>query len=107
MQKELDEEYMGLYMSWKLIMDPTYDRIVYDCYLWNTSKLKLGHNAKIFLVKIKRATGKEIAEHMIGPANVIPTIYVTARCAQQLIIIHRHWKVLKRVQERRERRKVH
>jgi len=37
---------------------------------------------------------------------VIPACGVKARCAQLLIITHRLWKVLKMVEERRERRMV-
>jgi len=55
---------------------------------------------------MKRATGKEIAVHIIRTVKVIPASRVKARCAQLPIIIHRHWKVLKRVEESRERRMV-
>jgi len=58
------------------------------------------------LVEIKRATEKAVAEHVIRPAKVIPACRAKARCAQLLIITHRLWKVLKRVEERRERRMV-
>jgi len=68
--------------------------------------LKLGHNVEAFSVKMKRATRKEIAEHVIRPRKVIPASCVKARCAQLVIIIHRLWKVLKQVEERRERRMV-
>jgi len=51
-----------------------------------------------------RATGKEIAEHVIRPTKVLPSSRIKARCKQLLIIIHRLWKVLKRVEEREERR---
>jgi len=68
--------------------------------------LNLGHNPKIFLVITRRVTGKEIAEHVIRPAKVIPTLHVKARCVQLLIIIHRLWKVLKRVEDMRESRMV-
>jgi len=68
--------------------------------------LKLGHNPKIFLVEMYSATQKEIADHILRPAKVIPASRVKARCAQPLIMIHRHWKFLKRVKERRERRMV-
>jgi hypothetical protein len=61
---------------------------------------------KISVVKIRRATGKEINKHIIRPTKVIPTSHVKAGCTQLPIIIHRLWKVLKRVQERRERRIV-
>jgi hypothetical protein len=103
---ELDEEYMGLYTNGQMITDPIYGQISYNCCLSNAFKLKLGHDPKIFLVEMKRATGKEIAEHVIRPAKVIPASRVKARCAQLLIIIHRLWKVLTRVEERRERRMV-
>jgi hypothetical protein len=38
--------------------------------------------------------------------KVILANSIKARCAELLIIIHRHCKVLKRVEERRERRMV-
>jgi len=60
----------------------------------------------MFLVKMKQATGMEIAEHVIRLAKVIAASHVKARCAQLLIIIHRLSKVLTRVEERRERRMV-
>jgi hypothetical protein len=84
-----------------MIMDPIYGQISYNCCLSNAFKLKLGYNLKIFLVEIKSPTEKEIAKHVIRPTKVIPASRVTARCAQLLIIIHRLWKVLKRVEERR------
>jgi hypothetical protein len=34
--------------------------------------LKLGHNVKIFVGEMKRAMGKEIAEHVIRLTKVIP-----------------------------------
>jgi len=105
-QAELDEEYMGMYTNQEMITDPIYGQISYHCCLSNPFKLKLGHNPKIFLVEMKRATAKEIAEQIIRPAKVFPSSRVKARCAQLLIIIHRHWKVLKRLEERRERRMV-
>ena len=49
---------------------------------------------------------KQITKHVIRHAKVIPTIRVKARCAQLLITIPRLWKVLNRVEERRERRMV-
>jgi len=47
-----------------------------------------------------------VAEHVIRPAKVIPPSHVKARYAQLLIIKHRHSKVLKKVEERRERKMV-
>jgi len=44
--------------------------------LSNAFMLKLGQNPKIFLVEVKRATWKDIAEHGIIPAKVIPTSHV-------------------------------
>ena len=106
-QDELDEEYMGIYTNRQMIMDPIYGQSSYNCCLSNAFILKLGHNPKVFLVGIKRATGKEIVEHVIGPAKVIPASHVRAGCAQLPIIIRRLWKVLKSVvEERMERRKV-
>ena len=51
-----------------------------------------------------RVTGKEIAEYVIRLTKVIPTSHVMARYEQLLIIIHRLWNVLKRVEEREKRR---
>ena len=71
-QEELEEEYMGIYQHGQMINDPIYGQILYNCCLSNAFKLKLGHNLKIFVLEIKRATGKEIAEHVIRPTKVIP-----------------------------------
>jgi hypothetical protein len=68
--------------------------------------MKHGHNPKIFLVEITRATEKEISEFVIKPTKVIPGSCVNIRCTQLLIIIQSRWMVLKRVEERRERRMV-
>jgi len=105
-QVELDEEYIGLYTNRKMIIDPIYGHILNNCCLSNAFRLKLGHNAKIFSVKMNRATGNDIAEHMIRTGMVIPASCVMAWCAQLLLIIHRLRKDLKWVEERRERRIV-
>jgi len=105
-EAELDKEYMGFYTNEQMIMDPTYGQISYNCCRSNESKLKLGHDPKIFLVEMNRSPGKDIGEHISRPAKVIPASHVQARCAQLLIIIQRQWKVLKRVEERRQRRMV-
>ena len=47
-----------------------------------------------------RGTGKEIAEHIIRPTKVISASHVKARHEKLLISIPRHWKVLKRVEQR-------
>jgi hypothetical protein len=88
------------------MMDSISGQILYNCCHSNAFKLKLGLNPKIFCVKIKPATEMEIAEYVISPAKVIPASHVNAESAQQLIILHRLWKVLKRVEERGERRMV-
>jgi len=54
-----------------MIMDPIYGQILYNCCISNPFKMKLGPNLKILLVKIKRATGKKIARHIIRPVKVI------------------------------------
>jgi len=102
-QDQLDEKYMELYINGHIIMFPWHSQIVYTCWLPNAFELKLGHNRNIFLVEIERATGQKIVEHRIKPTKVIPTSCVKSRCAQLLMIMHRHWKVLKRAEERRQR----
>ena len=96
-QNELEEKNMGIYKQGLMINDPIYDQISYNCCLSNAFKLKLGHNVKIFVVEMMGETGKEIAEQVIRPTKVIRTSPVKARREQLLIIIHRLWKVLKRV----------
>jgi len=105
-QDEWDKEYLGLYIHGQIMNDPIYGQISYNCCLANAFKLKLRHNPEIFLVEIKRATGKEIEEDVIGTAKVIPASCVKVRCAQLLNIMHRPWKVLKRVEEKRGWRMV-
>jgi hypothetical protein len=48
----------------------------------------------------------EIAEHIIRPPKVIAANRVKARCTQLPTIIHRLWKFLNMVEQRRERRIV-
>jgi hypothetical protein len=64
---------MGLYAPGQMMYDPLYDQISYNSSLSNTFKVKLGYNVNVFLVEMKAATGKDIAEHVIRPAMVIPT----------------------------------
>jgi hypothetical protein len=89
-----------------MIMDPIYGQISYNGCLSKALKLKLGHNPTIFVVAIMSGTGKEIAQCIIRLTKVIPASHVKARCAQLLISIHKLWKVLKMVEERRESRMV-
>jgi hypothetical protein len=71
-QNELEEEYMGIYKQGQMINDPIYGQISSNCCLSYSFNLKLGHNVKIFVLGMKRATGKEIAEHVIRPMKEIP-----------------------------------
>jgi len=72
-QEELDEEYMGLYALGQMMNDSLYDEISYNSSLSNGFKLQLGHNVNLFLVEMNSVTGKDIAEHVMRPAKVIPT----------------------------------
>ena len=105
-QNAFDPEKMGLYKSQQMMIDCLYCQVSYNCRLSNAFKLQLGHNVKQFWVEMKRATGKQIARNVIWLAKVIPASHVKVRYAHLPIIIHRLWKVLKRVEERRERRMV-
>jgi len=105
-QDKLDEEHVRLPTPGQMINEPIYSQISYNYCLLRAFWLKLGPNLKIFLVEMKIATGKEITKHVIWPAKVVLSSCAKARCAQLLIIIHRLWKVMKRVEERRERRMV-
>ena len=87
-QDELEEEYMGLYTHGRMIMDPIYGQILYNCCLSKAFKLKLGHNPKRILVEIQRSTAKETSEHLIRPTKVNPARRVKGRRAQSLFIIH-------------------
>jgi hypothetical protein len=80
-QEELDEEYMGLYAPGQMMNDPLYGQISYNSSLSNAFKLKLGHDVQLFLIEMKAATGKEIAEHVMRPAKVIPASLVTVSYA--------------------------
>jgi len=70
-QDELEEKYMRIYKHGQIISDSIYGLISYNSCLSNAFKLKLGHNEKIFVVEMMRATGKETAEHVIRPTKVI------------------------------------
>jgi len=76
MQEGLDEEYRGLYAPRQMMNDPPYGQISYNSPLSNALKLKLGNNVNRFLVEMKTVTGKEIAEHIMRPAKVIPASLV-------------------------------
>jgi len=86
-----------------MIIVPIYGYISFNCCLSHTFQLKLGHNWNIFLVEIKITAAEE---SVISPAMVIPTSHDKAKYTQLLIIIHWLGKVLKRVEDGRERRIV-
>jgi len=56
---------------------PQHVHILYNSSLSNTFKLELGHNVNVCLIEMKAETGKDIAEHLMRPAKVIPTSLVT------------------------------
>jgi len=55
---------------------------------------------------MRRATAREIADRVIKSVKVLLASRIQVRCAPIIIIIHRLLNVLKRVEERRERRMV-
>jgi hypothetical protein len=72
----LDDEYMGLYALGRMINDPLYGQISYNSSLSNAFNSKLRHNVKLCLIDLKAATGKNIAEHVMRLAKVIPASLV-------------------------------
>jgi hypothetical protein len=70
-QEELDEEHMGLYVPGQM-NGPLYGQISYNSSLSNAFKLKWGHNVRLFLIDMKAVPRKDIAEHVMRPAKVIP-----------------------------------
>jgi hypothetical protein len=71
-QEEFDEEYMGLYAPGQMMNAHLYGPISYSSSLSNAFKLKLGHDVQLFLIEMKAARGKDIAQHVMRPAKVIP-----------------------------------
>jgi hypothetical protein len=78
---EFDEEYIGLYAPGQLINDPCFGPISFNSSISIAFKLKVGYNLKLFLVGIKVVTGKDIAEHLMRPAKLIPTSFVAVTYA--------------------------
>jgi len=78
---------MGFYTPGQMINDPLYGQISYNSSLSNAFKLKLGHDVKLFVVDMKAATGKDIAEHVIRPVKVIPASLFPVSYAPLLICI--------------------
>jgi len=73
---------MGLYAPGQMMNDPLYVQISSNSSLSNAFKLKLGHDVQLFLVEMKAATGREIAEHVMRPAKIILDSLVTVSYAQ-------------------------
>jgi hypothetical protein len=80
-QNELDEEYLGSQTHGPIIMDPIYHKMLYNCLLSNTFKLKLGNNTKIFLVESEQARWKEIVGYIMKSGKVDHASCDMARCA--------------------------
>jgi hypothetical protein len=55
-----------------MINDPVYCQLSYNSSLSNAFKLILEQNVKQSLGELKAAAGKDIAEHAMRPAKVIP-----------------------------------
>jgi len=70
-QEEWDKVYMGSYAPGQM-NHPLYGQISSNSSPSNAFKLKLGHDVKLFLVEMKSVTWKDIAEHVMRPAKVIP-----------------------------------
>jgi len=80
---------MGLYAPGQTMNDRLSGQISYNSSFSNAFKLKLGHDVKLFLVEMKAATGKDIAEHIIRPVKVIPASLFPVSYAPLLIRILR------------------
>jgi len=89
-----------------MMNDHLYGSIWYNIPLCNAFKLKLGHNLKLFLVQIKAATGKDIAEHLIRLAKVIPASLVTVSYTPLQIGIFRYRMDPMKINERLLRSQV-
>ena len=105
-QEELDKEYVGIYTLGQMMNDPLCGQISYNRSISHAFKLKLGHNVKLFLVEMKAATGKDIAEHVMRPAKVIPASLCTVSYAPLLMSILRLQVYLMKMKEWWMRRQV-
>jgi len=95
-ENQLDKAYVWVYTDGQMMNDPVYGQILYDFCLWHTFKLKLGHSVKISFVEMRSAGGKEIAEHLMKTAMIIPAHLVKPQSyAWILIFIHRLSQILK------------
>jgi len=86
-QVEMDKEYMEMYAPGQMMNDSPYGQISYNSSLSNAFKLTLAHNVKLFLIEMKAATRKDIAEHVMRPAKVVPASLVVVSYAPLLISI--------------------
>ena len=84
-QEVLNEEYTGFYTPVQMMNHPLYDQISYKSSHSDAFKFKLGHDVKLFLVEMKAVRGKDIAEHVMIPAKVIPASLVTFSYAHGLL----------------------
>jgi len=80
---------MGLYPPVQILNDPVYSQTQYNSCLSDVFKLKQGYNYKLFWIEMKAATGKDIAEHLIRPAKLLPAHLVLLSYAQLLLMIVR------------------
>ena len=105
-QEELNEQYMGLYAAVPMMNNTLYSQISYNSSLSKAIKLKLGRNLKLFLVEMNTTTGKDIAEHVLRPAKVIPASLAPVSYAPLLISICRLQMDLMKINEWLMRRQV-
>jgi len=77
---------MRLHTLGQMINDPLYGQISYNSSLSNDFKLNLGQDVKLFLVQMKPATGKEIAEHIRRPGKEIAVSLVIVRYAHTELV---------------------
>jgi hypothetical protein len=75
-QEELEEEYTGIYALGQMMNVPLCSQISYNSSFSNAFKLKEEHDVQQLLAEMKAATGKDMAEHIMRPAEVIPVSLV-------------------------------
>jgi hypothetical protein len=71
-RESMDAVYMRLYAIGQVMHNQLCGQISYNIALSNGFKSALEYNLKLFLVEMKAATRKDIAEHVIRLAKVIP-----------------------------------
>ena len=97
---------MGLYAPGQMMNDPLYGQLSYDSSLSYMFKLKLGHNVKQLLIELKEATGKDIAQHEMRAAKIIPARLVTVSYAPLLVSILQLRMYSMKMKEWQRRRQV-